>query len=263
MTSGFAAGLFDGRVALITGAARGIGAATATALASLGATIAICDRRADDLGEQTNALSSSGVDVLSSVTDVRDTDAVAAFVEAVLDRFGRVDVLVNNAGGSFSAPFLETTVSGERMLIAENFTQVTDFVRRCVPAMPPGSSIVNITSIEAVQAAPGFAVYAAMKAALTNLTRTLALELAPTRHSRERCRARCARDQRRGSRSRRVLSDGGPYRPATDPPIGRLGTPEEGADAVAFLASPLAAFVTGVTLHVDGGTWAAGGWHRS
>ena len=262
MTSGFAAGLFDGHVRVDHRAAR-IGAATATALASLGASIAICDRRADDLGEQTNALSSSGVDVLSSVTDVRDTDAVAAFVEAVLDRFGRVDVLVNNAGGSFSAPFLETTVSGERMLIVENFTQVTDFVRRCVPVMPPGSSIVNITSIEAVQAAPGFAVYAAMKAALTNLTRTLALELAPAGIRVNAVAPDALVTSGEEAARTRVLSDGGPYRPATDPPIGRLGTPEEGADAVAFLASPLAAFVTGVTLHVDGGTWAAGGWHRS
>ena len=159
----------EGKVVLITGAAAGIGAATAVLFAEEGATVARCDR-APGFGE--------GDDPFHRTFDVRDADATRAFVDAVAERFGRIDVVVNNAGGTFAAPLLEVSAKGEAALIAENFTQVTQLVRVTVPHMPQGSSIVNVTSIEAHRAAPGFAVYAAMKAAQANLTQSLALELA-------------------------------------------------------------------------------------
>jgi len=115
--------------------------------------------------------------VLAVTADVRDDDASRAFAAAIQQRFSSVDVLVNNAGGSFHAPFMDVTAKGEAMLIAENFTSVTRLIRLLVPLMPPGASVINVTSVEAHQAAPGFAVYAAMKAALANLTGSLALEL--------------------------------------------------------------------------------------
>ena len=91
---------------------------------------------------------------------------------------GSIDILVNNAGGGFRADFLDVNDKGQDALVRENFTSVTNFVRACVPKMPErGGSIVNITSIEAHRAAPGFAIYSAMKAAVANLTQTLALEL--------------------------------------------------------------------------------------
>jgi 3-oxoacyl-[acyl-carrier protein] reductase len=162
-------GLQD-KVVPITGAAAGIGAAAAALFAEEGAVLALCDR-APDFGES---------DVPFRRTfDVRDAAAMSAFVATVAEKFGRIDVLVNNAGGTFRAPLLDVTAKGEAALVAENFTQVTHLVREAVPHMPEGGAIVNVTFIEAHRAAPGFAVYAAMEAAQANLTQSLALELAP------------------------------------------------------------------------------------
>jgi NAD(P)-dependent dehydrogenase (short-subunit alcohol dehydrogenase family) len=245
--------LLPDRVAVVTGAARGIGAATAGLLARCGAVVAACDRD-PEVGQIGAAL--------SRTLDVRDTEAVDQFLGDVRDRFGRVDVLVNNAGGTFVAPFVDASPKGEAMLIAENFGQVAHAIRTAVPLMPRGGAIVNVTSIEAHQAAPGFAVYSAMKAAVANLTRTLALELAPS-GIRVNAVAPDALPTSGESGARdALLASGLPYRPAHLPPLGHFGTPEDGAAAVLFLASDLARFVTGTTVHVDGGTWAAGGWHR-
>jgi NAD(P)-dependent dehydrogenase (short-subunit alcohol dehydrogenase family) len=253
MTAGISIDLTD-RVAIVTGAARGIGRATAARLKQSGAWVAGCDRHdeLDDLGLD-----------LAAVLDVRDAEAVDRFVADVVAARGRIDVLVNNAGGTFVAQFLDTSAKGEAMLLAENFTQVTHLVRRVVPAMTGGGSIVNVTSVEAHQAAPGFAIYAAMKAALANLTGSLALELAPL-GIRVNAMAPDAlpTDGEHGARD--ALGQLGiPYRPALLPPIGRFGTPEDGANAIVFLASDLAAMITGSTIHVDGGTRAAGGWQRT
>src|SRR3954453_19662237 len=163
--------LLTDRTVVVTGAGRGIGRATAELCAQFGARVAVCDRVADGLDTVPAAL--------ARVIDLRDRDARDAFVDEVAAELGRVDVLVNNAGGTFFAPFLELSEKGEAALLAENFGHVTALVRRIVPLMRRGGSIVNVTSIEAHQAAPGFAVYGAMKAALAHLTRTLALELAP------------------------------------------------------------------------------------
>ena len=169
--------LLTDRIAVVTGAAQGIGRATARLFARCGATVAICDRQADLLAEVAADIERLGRPVLSAELDVRDPEAVDAFVESIADRFDRVDVLVNNAGGTFVAPFLDIAPKGEASIIAENFTQVTHFVRRVAPLMTNGGSIINLTSIEAHQAGPGFSVYAAMKAAVANITGTLALEL--------------------------------------------------------------------------------------
>jgi 3-oxoacyl-[acyl-carrier protein] reductase len=178
----------------------------------------------------------------------------------VIERFGRVDVLVNNAGGSFQAPFLDVSPKGESMLIAENFTSVTRLIRLLVPVMSSGGSIINLTSIEAHQAAPGFAVYAAMKAGLASLTASLALEFAG-RGIRVNAVAPDA-IMTAGEEGARTENEGVPsrYEPVILPPLGRTGSPAEAARVVLFLASRLSSFVTGTTIHVDGGTGAAGGW---
>jgi 3-oxoacyl-[acyl-carrier protein] reductase len=254
--------LLTDRVAIVTGAGQGLGKATAILMARFGARLAVSDRVAETLLATEEELVATGQPVLARRLDVRDRDAAASFLDDVDSEYGRVDVLVNNAGGTFFSPFLDVTEKGEHTLMLENFVQVTSLIRGVVPLMPDGGAIVNLTSIEAHQAAPGFAVYGAMKAALAHLTRTLALELA-SRRIRVNAVAPDAiltggdRDVRA-----EMLAGGGGYEPAVVPPVGFMGTPDDAAAVVLFLASDLARFVTGTTIHVDGGNWAAGGWRR-
>jgi 3-oxoacyl-[acyl-carrier protein] reductase len=254
--------LLTDRVAIVTGAGQGLGKATAVLLARFGARLAISDRVAETLATTERDLVAGGQPVLAHRLDVRDRDAVASFLADVASEYGRVDVLVNNAGGTFFSPFLDVTEKGEQTLMAENFVQVTSLIRSVVPLMPDGGTIVNLTSIEAHQAAPGFAVYGAMKAALAHLTRTLALELA-SRRIRVNAVAPDAIPTG-GDRDVRaeMLGGGSEYEPAVVPPLGFMGEAEDAAAVVLFLASDLSRFVTGTTIHVDGGNWAAGGWRR-
>jgi NAD(P)-dependent dehydrogenase (short-subunit alcohol dehydrogenase family) len=242
-----------GRVAVVTGAAVGIGRAVALALARFGADVAVCDRDADGLAAVAVQIEAGGRRCVSGVLDVREPDQVTAFLAEVADRFGRVDVLVNNAGGGFQADFADVNLKGQSALVRENFDSVTHFIRGVLPLVPAeGGSIVNITSIEAHRAAPGFAVYSAQKAAVASLSKSLALELGG-----------------RGIRVNCVAPDMIPtpgVGELPDPPgtpLPRRGDVDDVAAAVVFLAGDMARFVTGTTVHVDGGNLAAGGWHRA
>ena len=242
--------LLTDRVAVVTGAAVGIGAGIALAFARFGASLALCDRDEENLARTAQAVASAGRPVLTGVFDVRDAARVDAFHRQVADRFARVDVLVNNAGGGFFAPFLELSPNGQDALVRENFLSVTHCIRAALPLMPPaGGSIINLTSIEAHRAAPGYAIYAAMKAGVASLTRSLALELGE-----RRIRVNCIAPDV-------IPTPGiGPVRVNTPLPIS--GRVEDVAGAAVYLASDLSRFVTGTTLHVDGGGFAAGGWRR-
>lgn len=246
-------------MAVVTGAARGIGAATASVLAAAGVDLALCDRLSDELEEVAGAARAEGVRVHTGCFDVRDSEARAQFFSRVHEVFEVLDILVNNAGGGFFAPFSEVSPKGEAALVAENFTQVTGCTRLAVPLMQHGGSIINVTSIEAHRAGPGFAVYSAMKAAVANLTKSLALELAD-----RRIRVNCVAPDMIPTPGDEGLAEavgtiaaGGYTQPWPDP-----GTPGDVAAVIAFLASDLARFVTGTTIHVDGGTSAAAGWRR-
>ena len=243
----------QGKVALVTGAAQGIGEAIALTFARFGASVAMCDRNADGLAYVSKEIDGLGRRVVTGVLDVRDPDQVDAFVDDVqraLDH--RIDVLVNNAGGGFPADFLEVNAKGQDTLIRENFSSVTHFVRACVPHMPQGGSIINITSIEAHRAAPGFAIYSAMKAAIANLTQSLALELGA-----KQIRVNCIAPDVIPTPGLPDISDV-PSRMALPIP----GHVDDVAGAAVFLATALSRFVTGTTIHVDGGNYVAGGWHR-
>ena len=243
----------EGKVALVTGAAQGIGEAIALTFAHFGASVAMCDRNADGLAFVSKEIDGLGRRVVTGVLDVRDPDQVNAFVDDAVRALGhRIDVLVNNAGGGFPADFMDVNAKGQDALIRENFSSVTHFVRACVPHMAEGSSIINITSIEAHRAAPGFAVYSAMKAAVVNLSQSLALELGG-----RQIRVNCIAPD--------VIPT--PGVPDMSDVAARMALPIAGhvddvAGAAVFLATNLSRFVTGTTIHVDGGNHAAGGWHR-
>ena len=241
----------DGTVAIVTGAAVGIGRASALALAAFGADVAVCDRDEANLSTCIDEIEALDRRAFAGVLDVRDSEQVRAWVELIAERFGRVDVVVNNAGGGFFSDFLDVSEKGQDALMRENFGSVTNLVRAAVPHMPAsGGSIINITSIEAHRAAPGFAVYSAMKAAVANLTQTLALELG-SRLIRVNC---IAPD---------VIPTPGIGEVPIRTPLPRAGEADDVAAAVVFLANPtLSGFVTGSTLAVDGGNRAAGGWRR-
>ena len=241
--------LLSDRVALVTGAAVGIGAATAVALAAFGADVAVCDRDEVHLAAVAEEVKGLGRQCVSGILDVRQPDLVSEFCARVARDLGRVDILVNNAGGGFRSDFVDVNTKGQDTLIQENFGSVTYLIRSALPFMPSGGSIINITSIEAHRAAPSFAVYSAMKAAVASLTKSLALELGP-----RLIRVNCIAPD--------VIPTPGIGDPPVRTPLPRKGSVDDVAAAVVFLAGDLSAFVTGSTIHVDGGNLAAGGWRR-
>jgi len=226
--------------------------------------LALADRDPAALDEVAAVLADAGAEVMTAELDARDADALSAFFDQADTRFGaRCDVLVNVVGGTFRQPFAESNPRGWDALIRTNFTWLLHSTQLAVARMRSqgGGSIINITSIEAHRAAPGYAVYAAMKAAVTSLTRTLAVELAPE-HIRVNTIApdyiaTPGLDSLAGSAAHEETSA---LQHRIGTPMGRIGTFEDAGGCALFLASNLSSFVTGTTLHPDGGALASAGW---
>jgi NAD(P)-dependent dehydrogenase (short-subunit alcohol dehydrogenase family) len=232
-----------GRIVLVTGGTRGIGRGIASAYAEAGATVVVCGRTEPDGG-------SSGPSFVAC--DVRDPDQVTALVDTIVDRFGRLDVAVNNAGG---APWVDSATASPRLnekVIALNllapFT-VAQAANRVMQPREEGGAIVNVASVSGTRPSPRSAAYGAAKAGLLNLTQTLAVEWAP----RVRVNAVVAGliateevDLHYGD----AATQG---RAAATVPAGRMGTPADVAAACVWLSSPAAAYVSGAALSVHGG----------
>ena len=246
--------LLTDRVAVVTGGGAGIGRGIARGLAAFGARVAIWERDPD-----TAASAAEEVGGLGLPTDVRDAEAVDEALRRTTDELGTVSILVNNAGGVFLSPLLETSENGFDALYRANLKHVivcTQRVARTMVAADTGGSIINVTSIEGVRAAPGYAAYAAAKAGVINFTKTAALELAP--HG-IRVNA-LAPDITMTEGMRQVAPPRAEERFGLTVPLGRAGHVDEMAGAAVFLAGALSSYVTGQTIHVDGGTQASSGW---
>ncbi len=239
-----------GRVALVTGGGTGIGRATALELAATGASVIICGRRADPLRDTAVAIEAGGGSCLALPADIREPDQVAAVVDAGLERYGAIDVLVNNAGGQFAAPAEEISDNGwravHRLAVDAAWTVTRTVAVRSM--IPRRDGLIVFIGFSPLRGSPGFAHAYAARAAVANLASGLALEW--SRHQIRSVSLAVGTVQTEGleqygadaaERWRRAI------------PLGRLGTPEEVSAMVAFLASPAGAYITGTTIAIDGG----------
>ena len=261
MTLQAGAARLDGRVAVVTGGGAGIGRGIAAGLAAFGASVAVWERDAETAAAAAAQIVEAGGTSLGLTVDVRDSEQVDAALTTTVADLGPVDILVNNAGGVFRAPLLETSENGIDALYRANLRHViicTQQVARTMVADGRPGSIINVTSIEGVRAAPGFAAYAAAKAGVINFTKTAALELAP-----DGIRVNAlAPDITLTEGILAIAPSSSADHFGRNVPMGRAGHVDEMAGAAVFLASDLSSYVTGETLHVDGGTHAASGWYH-
>ena len=254
MRSAFRPDLLDGRVALITGGATGLGLEVASLLGAHGAKVAICSRKEDNLRAAVDVLAGAGVDAMYGVCDVRRPDEVAAVVDAVLARFGQLDIVVNNAAGNFPTPITGLSPNGFKAVVDIDLLGTFHVSKAAYEAWlgEHGGAIVNISAAIQYRGMAMQAHVTSAKAGVDALSRTCAIEWGPA-NVRVNVVAPGGMSGTEGvARFEAAGVTGG------NNPLGRIGTRREVADCVLFLTSDAASYVTGATLVVDGGGWLAG-----
>jgi meso-butanediol dehydrogenase / (S,S)-butanediol dehydrogenase / diacetyl reductase len=251
------AGSLDGRVAIVTAGGAGIGAATARRFAREGARVVVADlsgRRAEDVA---SAITSDGGRAVALKMDVADAPRVEAMMQLALDTFGRLDIMVNNAGLAEAVRLDDISLESWNRVIAVTLTGTFLGMKYCLPIMRRQSRgvIVNTASISGTAGDYGLSSYNAAKAGVINLTRAAAIE-----NARYDIRVNCvcpgAINTRAAELIARDRADEWRRRQAAAHPLGRLGEPEEIADAMRFLASDESSFITGAAIVADGGVTA-------
>lgn len=238
------------RVAVVTGAGRGIGAATAIALAEAGADVVISARTESDLAEVAKRIEDVGRRAVVIPADLADLEAVAGLARAAADEFGRLDIVINNVGGSFPRPLLDTSADFLRKAFDFNVTTAHELTRAAVPIMlDGGGSIVNVSSVIGRVSGRGYLAYGTAKAALAQLTRLSAYDLAP----RIRVNAIAVGSVATSALDVVVKNDDLRGQLERNTPLRRIGEPEEIAATALFLASDAGAYLTGKVIEADGG----------
>jgi NAD(P)-dependent dehydrogenase (short-subunit alcohol dehydrogenase family) len=263
-----------GQVAFVTGGGGGIGRAIALCMADMGANVALVDVIPERCAQMTAEIEARGRKALCLPVNVMDVDALQDAVKQAADRFGRLDMLANNAGGVTRRSFLDLQEKNWRRHIDLNLVSNLAATQAAVPVMIEGGrggSIVNVTSIEGARAAPGYAVYAACKAGINNLTRTLALEFAEHGIRVNTIAPDYTRTPGTSGQWTGPVDETRWHQPTPGQresirrriPAGRPGLEEECGKVAVFLSSPMASYVTGTIIPVDGGSWASSGWVRN
>ncbi len=241
----------DGKVAIVTGAGRGIGAATALGLAEAGADVVLAARTAEQLEAVAAKVRDLGRRAVVAPTDVVETDNLVALVERTVDELGRIDVVVNNAGGTPPRPLLDTSPGYLERAFHFNVTTAFVLTKAAVPHMVEQGegAVVNISSAIGRLRDRGFVAYGTAKAALTHMTRLMAADLAP----KVRVNAIAVGSIATSALETVLTDDDLRATMVAGTPLKRLGEPDDIALCALYLASPASSFVTGKVYEVDGG----------
>jgi len=243
--------LVTDRVAIVTGAGRGIGRASALALAHGGADVLVSSRTESDLHDVMAEIESIGRRAVAVAADLNDLAQLPPLVDAAVEAFGRVDIVVNNVGGSFPRPLLETSAGMFERAFHFNVTTALELTKAAVPRMleGDGGAVVNIGSAIGRMSDRGFAAYGTAKAALAHLTRLMAADLSP------RIRVNGIAVGSTATSALEMVTSDDAMRTTMEQatPLRRLGDPDDIALGVLYLASPAASFITGKMIEIDGG----------